>query len=66
MAKDLFIVRCNKMLTTGDTEKLHKNICDMVESGVVLLPRFCDVLLAPGDVDVVFEEVDIPCWKDNK
>lgn len=52
---DILIVRCNRVLTTADSKKFYNDLVNMKEKGVVLLPGFCDVVVAPKDIEIKVE-----------
>lgn len=49
MVNDCLIIKCNIKLTEHDSEMLREKIKGQIESGIVLLPSYCDALLVPKD-----------------
>lgn len=54
MMNDCLIIKCNKNLPKMEYNKLREHIKNQVESGVVLLPPYCDALLVPKDTVVAW------------
>lgn len=38
---NMLVIQCDKVLTEEKFVKLHKQLTEMAEKGVVLLPKFC-------------------------
>lgn len=54
MVNDCLIIKCNIKMTEHDSEMLREKIKSQMESGVVLLPAYCDALLVPKDTVVAW------------
>lgn len=52
---DVLIVKVKSMLPSAQLHHLRRNILDQKESGVIVLPAFCDVLAVPEDVEIKVE-----------
>ena len=44
MTRDEIIVRANVMLRPYDMEELRRSILKQAESGVIVIPRYCEIL----------------------
>lgn len=48
--ENLVIVRCNVVVPNEELLKIHESLCKMRETGVMVLPSYCDLefVTAPG------------------
>lgn len=57
MSKSVLVVQVYKNLTSSDLKRFQEDLCKMKESGVVLLPRWCDLVeVTDSSVDIEVEE----------
>jgi len=66
--KDLLIIRQTKFnYSPEDLQKMRENITKQRDEGIILLPYTCEVITAPEDVRIEFEDRKkdewIPCTK---
>lgn len=55
--KNILVVQVYKNLTSSDLKRFQEDLCKMKESGVVLLPRWCELVeVANNDTDFIIEE----------
>lgn len=60
----MVIIRCNLITRDEVLERLHKDFVKQAETGVILLPEFCDLL---NEVDRDEEIVVVrPKWEDEQ
>lgn len=52
---NLLIVRTGLFMKPDAMNALRQNILEQVKDGVVLIPPYCEVIFAPGDLDVQIE-----------
>lgn len=50
--EDLLIVKCQRNMTVESVSAMHKWLCDMKESGVVILPKDVSLIVISKDVHV--------------
>lgn len=53
--KDLLIVRTKTLLTPAQTDLLRRRILGQRDTGVIVLPSFCEVLIIPSDIEIKIE-----------
>lgn len=56
MSNSLLIIKSNVFAGESFMEKLRESIRTQKESGVIVLPFYCDALLVPDDVEIRVEE----------
>ena len=44
MNKNFLVIKINTAVKEEQLEKLHKDMCDQVQSGIVLLPAYCELI----------------------
>lgn len=55
--KNVLVVQVYKNLTSSDLKRFQEDLCKMKESGVVLLPRWCDLVeVTDSSVDIEVKE----------
>lgn len=52
--EDLLIVKCQKNMPIANVNAMHKWLCDMKESGIVVLPKDVSVIAVPKNVKVIY------------
>lgn len=53
MSKDVLVIQVLKNLTHYDLQSFQKDLCKMKESGVVVLPNWCELVeVTDGSVDI--------------
>lgn len=52
MLNDLLVIRCNVFMEKKKFEKLKEEINAQKESGVILLPAYCDAILVPKETTI--------------
>lgn len=52
---DILIIKVKSMMPPDQLNYLRSNILGQKESGVIVLPAFCDVLAVPEDVEIKVE-----------
>ena len=53
---DILVVKLNAIFPADRISEIRKEIIRQKESGVVVLPPYCDVLMVPEDIEIRFEE----------
>lgn len=53
--KDLLIVRTKSLLTPAQMDRLRRYILGQRDTGVIVLPSFCEVLAISGDAEIKIE-----------
>lgn len=56
MEKQVLVVKLNMHLRAKDIQRIRKSIMEQKETGLVILPTFCDALLVPEGIDILVEE----------
>lgn len=56
---NLIIVRMNVFDASREFEHIHKYIISQRKTGVVVLPPYCEVITAPGDVEIKVEKPEV-------
>ena len=51
-SEDLLIVKCQKNMPIANVNDMHKWLCDMKESGIVVLPKDVSLIVISKDVHV--------------
>lgn len=51
--EDLLIVKYQKNMTVPDMNAMHKWLCEMKESGIVVLPKDVSLIVISKDVQIV-------------
>lgn len=49
---DILVVKCNMTLRARDFTRLQHILLEQKKSGVIVLPRWCDAIFVPKDVEV--------------
>lgn len=58
--KDVLVVQVLESLTYLGLQSFQKDLCEMKESGVVVLPRWCKLVeVTNNDTDFMIEEKDV-------
>lgn len=52
----LLIVKLNMHLRAKDIQRIRESIMKQKETGLVILPAFCDVIQTPKDIEIQTEE----------
>lgn len=55
MGKDLLIVKINMFLRNKEMDALRKCILEQRDTGLIVLPVYCEPILVPKNVDIEFE-----------
>lgn len=50
--EDLLIVKCQNDMTIANVNAMHKWLCNMKESGIVVLPKDVSLIVISKDVHV--------------
>lgn len=50
--EDLLIVKCQKNMPIANVNAMHKWLCEMKESGIVVLPKDVSLIVISKDVHV--------------
>lgn len=50
--EDLLIVKCQKNMPIANVNAMHKWLCNMKESGIVVLPKDVSLIVISKDVHV--------------
>ena len=53
---DILVVKTNIVMTKDNYNTLYKSLLGMKELGVILLPSYCDAILAPGDCEIEMDK----------
>ena len=53
---DVLVVKLNAIFPADRISEIRKGIIRQKESGVVVLPPYCDVLMVPEYIEIRFEE----------
>ena len=53
---DVLVVKLNAIFPADRISEIRKEIIRQKESGVVVLPPYCDVLIVPEDIKIRLEE----------
>lgn len=53
---DLLIVKLNMHLRARDIQRIRDSIQKQKETGLVILPAFCDAIQVPKDIEIRVEE----------
>lgn len=56
MEKQVLVVKLNVHLRAKDIQRIRKSIMEQKETGLVILPAFCDALLVPEGIDILVKE----------
>ena len=56
MAKELLIIRITDALPPEHLRAVRNTVLAQRETGIIVLPRYCEVLSVPDDVKIEFEE----------
>ena len=52
---DIFVVKVNSFLRRKDMDELTKYIHKSMETGLVILPPYCDAQIVPDNIEVRIE-----------
>lgn len=52
---DILIVKYPFRMTPNRVDILHKSILEQKETGVIILPDYCEVVVIPKDVEIKVE-----------
>ena len=55
---DVLIVKYPFMMGKGMSKYLHDDILKQKETGVIVIPDYCEVVMAPKDVEIKTEQHD--------
>lgn len=55
-SKDLLIVKLNMHLRARDIQRIRDSIQKQKETGLVILPAFCDMIQTPKNIEIRVEE----------
>ncbi len=57
MADDILVVKVNMFLRNKEMEALYKYILEQRDTGLIIMPIYCEPILVPKDVEIKFEEL---------
>ena len=52
---EVLVVKCNAFISESERQDLHDKIQKEIMSGVVVLPNFCDVIIASENMEIGLE-----------
>ena len=52
---DILIVKINALFSTETLSEIRKHILIQKESGVIVLPSYCEALVVPEDIEIKLE-----------
>ena len=52
---DVLVVKINALFPTETLSKIRKHILRQKESGVIVLPSYCEALMVPEDIEIKLE-----------
>ena len=52
---DVLIVKINALFPTETLSEIRKHILRQKESGVIVLPSYCEALVVPEDIEIKLE-----------
>lgn len=52
---DVLVVKINALFPSETLSEIHKNILKQKESGVIVLPSYCEALVVPEDIEIKLE-----------
>ena len=50
------LIRSNIMMSEKDEKRFHYSLLEQMESGLVILPPYCEVIHKSGDIQIEHEE----------
>lgn len=53
---DILVVKCGAFLKPDKMEELHEKLIKQKETGVIVLPVYCDAVIVPKDTEIRMEE----------
>lgn len=56
----MIIIKVNMYLRPRDVERLRKDILSQKEAGVIVLPGYCEVLVADDETEIIVEDKTLP------
>lgn len=56
MDKDILIVKINMFLRDKEINTIRNYILTQRDTGLIILPPYCEPVLVPKDVEIQFEE----------
>lgn len=54
--KDLLVIKPNIHLSPRDLRRIRESVQQQKETGLVILPFFCEAIVVPKDIEVRVEE----------
>lgn len=55
----MIIIKVNMYLRPRDVERLREDILSQKETGVIVLPGYCEVLVADDETDIIVEDKNV-------
>lgn len=55
---DILVIKYPFMMTQSRIKILSESILKQKETGVIVLPDYCEVVIAPKDVEIKLEEIE--------
>ena len=52
---DVLVVKINALFPSDKIFAIHKDILRQKESGVIVLPSYCEALVVPEDIEIKLE-----------
>ena len=52
---DVLVVKINALFPSDKISAIHKDILRQKESGVIVLPSYCEALVVPEDIEIKLE-----------
>ena len=50
--RDILVVKVNTILPAVDMEDIRANILKQKDSGIIVLPNYCEALVVPEDTEI--------------
>lgn len=60
MENNILVIKVNMFASAKDMENIRKNVLMQKQTGVVILPEWCEPVIVPADIESQFEGKEVP------
>lgn len=53
---DILVIKYPFLMKNADASKLYESLLKQKENGIIIVPDYCEVVIAPKDVEIKMEE----------
>lgn len=57
---DILVIKVNMLASAKDMKAIRKNVLMQKQTGVVVLPAYCEPVIVPADIEIKIEGKEVP------